>query len=188
MLQTLLFFHVLAAIGLFTGISIDVVAVIRVQRATTLTQVRAAVLNLPLVAPIMILSVLLLLAMGISMIYAGGFGWTPGWINAALAVTIILTVLGPTVTGRKGEHLYVLAESAGDGPITAEVDAARQDRALNYTVFLSLFELIALLYVMVTKPEMPQAATIIAAAAVLAAVPAAVVLRLGSRQAATETA
>lgn len=184
MLQTLLFFHVLAAIGLFTGISMELAALMRVHRAQTLADVRAAVLNLPIVGPIMGLSTLLLLAMGISMIFVGQFGWNAGWINAVFALTIVLAILGPAITGRKGEALHAMAKQAGDGPVTAAVDAARRDRVFNYTVFLMLFELIAALYVMVTKPEVTPAVAVMVGAALLAAVPAALLVR-GTKKALT---
>lgn len=177
MLQTLLFFHIIAAIGLFTGISIEVVAVVRVHRAQTLADVRAAVLNVPIVGPIMGLSVLLLLAMGISMIFVGQFDWNAVWINAVFALTILLAIVGPTVTGRKAEALHALAAQAGDGTVSAAVDAARRDRIFNYTVFLMVFELVAALYVMVAKPDLMPVLAVILTAAILAALPPAVLLR-----------
>lgn len=188
MLQTLLFFHMLAVIGLFTGIAIDLLAVFRVHRASTMEQVRAATLNVPVVGPLMGMSVLLLLAMGIAMIYAGQFPWSTGWINVVFALTIVLAILGPAVTGRRAEALHAAASAAPDGPVTPEIDARRRDRVFNYMVFLSLFELIAALYVMVNKPELLAAITIAAAGALLAVLPTTFILRSNSRQAATETA
>ncbi|HEY9179418.1 MAG TPA: DUF2269 family protein [Candidatus Baltobacteraceae bacterium] len=187
MLQTLLFFHVLAVIGLFTGITLDVIAVVRVNRAVTLNEVRAALLNVPLVGPIMMSSVLLLLAAGISLIYAGHFGWTPGWIDVVFVLTVILTVLGPAVTGRKGEALHTLAEQAGEGAIPPAIDAARRDRVLGYMVFMSLLELVAALYIMVTKPELLTAVAAAICAAVVAAIPAALVSRRNPAAAPAET-
>lgn len=177
MLQTLLFFHILAAAGLFAGTAIEIIAIVRVHRARTLADVRAAALNLPVVGPIMGISALLLVAMGVSMIYAGQFGWGPAWIDAVFAVTIVLVIAGPAVTGRKAEALHALAAQAGDGPVTAAVDAACRDRLLNYMVFLTLFELIAALYVMVTKPDLLPSVTAIVVAALVAALPAALLLR-----------
>jgi hypothetical protein len=176
MLQTLLFFHLLAVIGLFSGIALEIFALIRLQRAATLAQARAALLNIPAVGPIMGISVLILLAMGISMIYAGGFGWS-GWVDVVFVITIVLAILGPSVNGRKAEALHALAAQAGDGPITPAVDAARRDGVLYYLAFLALFELIAALYIMVAKPDPLPAIVLAVAAAVLAALPAGLVLR-----------
>jgi len=186
-LQTLLFFHILAVIGLFAGMTIEIAALLRVHRATTLAEVRAALLNLPAVGPIMGLSTLLLLAMGISMIYAGGFGWSAGWINVVFVLTLILAVLGPTVSGRKADAIHALAAQAGDGAITVQVDAARRDRVFNYMAFMSLFELIAALYVMVSKPELVSAVIVVVAAAVLAFIPATLTARRAAPAASAET-
>jgi uncharacterized membrane protein len=177
MLQTLLFFHLLAVVGLFSGIALEIFALIRLQRAATLSEARAALLNIPAVGPIMGLSVLLLFAMGISMIYAGGFGWSVGWIDVVFAITLVLATLGPAVNGRKAEALHALAAGAGDGPITAEVEAGRRDRVLYYLAFLALFELVAALYIMVDKPDLVPAVVVAVAAAVLAALPVGLVLR-----------
>lgn len=179
MLQTLLFFHILAVIGLFSGMVIEGIALIRVHRASTLADVRAALLNVPLVGPLMGLSTLLLLAMGIAMIYVGGFAWSTGWINAVFGLTIVLAIVGPLINGRRSDALHALALEGGDGPVTAAVDAARRDRLFNYSVFMSFFELLAALYIMVSKPEIMPAVMVIVAAAVLAALPAALVLRGG---------
>lgn len=180
MLQTLLFFHILAVIGLFTGIALEVLALIRLHRASTLSDVRAALLNVPVIGPIMGLSTLLLLAMGISMIYAGGFGWTAAWINVVFALTIVLAIAGPAINGRRTDALHALAAQAGDGEVTAAVDAARRDRVLNYVAFMSLFELVAALYIMVAKPEIVHALSVVIVMAIAAAYPAAMFLRRSS--------
>lgn len=187
MLQTLLFFHILAVIGLFAGMTLEFAALIRVHRAGTLAEVRAALLNMPAIGPIMGISTLLLLAMGISMIYAGGFAWSTGWINVVFVLTLILAVLGPAVSGRKADALHALAAQAGDGPITPAIDAARRDRIFNYMAFMSLFELIAALYVMVVKPELVSSVIVVAAAAVLAFIPATLTARRAAPAAVAET-
>ncbi len=186
MLQTLLFFHILAVVGLFVAMSLELIATARVHRAITLAEVRAATLNTPAIGPIMGLSTLLLVAMGISMIYAGGFGWRPGWIAAVFVLTVVLAILGPLVNGRKAQALYALALAAGEGPITAAVDAARRDWLFNYMLCATFFELIAALYVMVTKPDLGPSVWIIVAAAVLAAAPASLLVRRNLPEVSTE--
>ena len=188
MLQTLLFFHLLAAIGLFTGMGIELLALARVHRASTVAEVRAALLNVPVVGPMMGLSTLLLLAMGISMIYVGHFAWSAGWINVVFALTIVLAILGPAVSGRRAEAMHAAAAATPEGPVSSELDALRRDRVFNYMLFMSFFELVAALYVMVSKPDVTIAAGAVVAAAVLAVVPTAALLRSSSRQAAGETA
>jgi uncharacterized membrane protein len=172
MLSTLLFFHLLAVVGLFTGIAIELVSLVRVWRASTLAEVRAACLNVPLIGPIMGISVLLLIAMGAWLMYLTGVGWSQGWINVVLALTIILAIVGPAVTGRRVDALHALAEQAGDGAITPQIESARQDGALRYLPWLSFFELIAALYVMTAKPNLTVAIVVAIAAACVAVIPA----------------
>lgn len=138
--------------------------------------------------PIMGGSSVLLVAMGIAMIYAGGFGWSAGWVNAVFGLTIVLAALGPLVVGRKAESLHALALQAGEGAITPQIEAARRDRVFTYTVWMSCFELIAALYIMVARPQMSAAGALILAAAVLALLPAASMLRSKVPGAAAETA
>jgi uncharacterized membrane protein len=186
LLPTLLFFHVLAAIGLFAGIIVELLALIRIHRAVTVADVRAATLNVPVVGPMMGLSALVLIAMGITMVITGGFAWNAGWINVVFAVTIVLAILGPTVTGRRAEALHAAALAAADGPITPDIDVRRRDRFFNYMVFVSLLELVAALYIMVVKPETSTALAAAVAAAVIALLPVALLTRSNNARVAAE--
>jgi uncharacterized membrane protein len=111
------------------------------------------------------------------MIYVGGFGWGAGWINVVFGLTIVLAILGPAVTGRRAEALHALAAQAGEGPIAPAIDAGRRDRVLAYMVFLGIFELIAALYIMVAKPDLTPAIVFAVAAAVVAGLPATLLIR-----------
>lgn len=175
MLLTLLFFHLLAVTGLFAGIVLELAALMRVWQAATLADIRAACLNVPLVGPIMGLSVLLLVAMGIAMIYVGGFDWSAAWIDVVFLVTIVLAVIGPAVTGKRSDALHAMVKKAGDGVIPAEIDAARRDPALRFLPWLSLFELIAALFIMTTKPQLGVAILAAVLAALFALIPAAAI-------------
>lgn len=171
MLLTLLFFHLLAVVALFTGIGLELAALLRVWRATTLAEVRAACLNIPLVGPIMGIFSLLLIATGIAMVYVGGFGWSAPWIDVVFVIAIILSVAGPAITGRRADALHAMAARAGEGALTPEIDLARRDIALRYFPWLSLFELVAALYVMTLKPGLTVSVVSIVIAAVIAAMP-----------------
>jgi uncharacterized membrane protein len=186
MLQTLLFFHILGVVMLFSGISMELAAFARLHRASTLAEVRAATLNFPIVGPIMGIGALLVIAMGIAMVYAGGFGWGSAWVNVAFVLTVILAVNGPITNGRRSDAIHALAAKAGEGPLTAEIQAARSDRFLNYSVFLSVCELVAALYVMVFKPDLGPCVWAVILAAAAAAIPTALVLRRRPQPAAAE--
>lgn len=180
MLQTLLFFHILGVVGLFVGFALEVIILVRLRAAATLAEMSAAMLNVPLIRPLMVSSVLLVLATGISMVYIGSFGWSQGWIDVVLLVLLVLAVLAPVVVGNRLEGLHEAVERSQNGPITAEMDATRRGRAMNYTIFLSLFETLAALYVMVSKPMLTTVVLLLVLAAVAAVVPTAVILRGGN--------
>lgn len=175
-MQTLLFFHLLGAVGLISGIVLEITILVRAHTATTIAQVRAATLNVPLIVPVIVPSVALLVAMGIAMLYVGRFGWTQGWIDVVLLVVFVFSALAPRLIGTKLEALHAMS-AVGDGEITPEMNAARKNGACNYTMFMGFFETIAALYVMTAKPVLSEVIAILVAAAVVAVIPSAVLLR-----------
>lgn len=176
MFLILLFLHLLAVAMLFAAVGIELAVYVALHRAQTVAQARAALSNGPLIGPIMGSGVLLLVAMGVAMVYVGGFGWQP-WTIVVFIVTIVLAVNGPLTNGKRGEALYRLAQNATDGPITPELEAARLDRVLNYSVFMTACELIAALYIMSNKPGLAGSLWAVAIAAAVALFPTALVTR-----------
>lgn len=176
MFLILLFFHLLAVAMLFAAVGIELAMYVALHRAHTVAQARAALSNGPLVGPIMGFGVLLLVVMGVAMVYVGGFGWQ-AWVIVVLIATIVLAINGPLTNGKRGEALYRLAQNAPDGPITPELETARGDRVLNYSVFMTACELIAALYIMSNKPGLAGSLLTIAIAAAVALAPMALVTR-----------
>ena len=170
MFTALLFLHLLAVAMLFAAIGLELAAYYQLHRATTVSQARAAMLNMPLVGPLMGGGVGLLIVAGLSMVYVGGFGWQP-WVAVAVIVTVLLAINGPVTNGKRGEAIYALIDKAPDGPITPEIIAARADRVLNYSVFVTACELVAALYIMTNKPGLIACIAAVLIAAVLAALP-----------------
>lgn len=164
MLQILLFFHVLAVCGLFSGAALEIACFARFRRAAGVAEAREALCHVTLVGPIMRASVLLLLAAGLWMVFAFGFGWQP-WIVTALVLTITMAAIGGAVNGTRIDALHAGC-AQGDGPLLPQVAAARTDRVLNFAVSLLPCVLVALLFLMTNKPDWPGC---IAAAAIAAA-------------------
>jgi uncharacterized membrane protein len=185
MLQTLVFFHILAVTMLFSGSALDLVALALVHRAATVADVRAATLNVPVVGPLMGLGALLLIAAGITMVYVGGFGWNNPWINVTLVLTLILAINGPITNGKGMERIRAMSLSANDGPIGSDIVRARSHAFLNFSIIMSACELIAALFVMTTKPDLVGSLVAAVVALVVAGVIAALVLRRASGAATT---
>jgi len=179
---TLLFFHLVAVAMLFSGMALELAMLAALHRAGTVAQVRAAVTNEAFIGPLMGGGALLLMIMGFSMVYAGGFGWQP-WVVVAAVVTVALTILGPTINGRRGHAIAAAAAQAPDGPITRELQAARADKVWHYCIVMMACELVAALYLMTNKPSAAFAIGSVVLGALLALVP---VARLRRNDAATE--
>lgn len=177
MLQIFMFFHILAVAMMFSAMTLEIAGFERLHRSTTLAQARVAIANFPLVSPLMVLGSLLLIVAGSAMVYLTGFGWTPAWIGVTAALMIVLSMSGPLVNGRRGNRIFKLASDSGDGPITSELQRARSDVVLNYSIFLSACELVAALFMMTTKPELLPCVITVALAAVVAGIPTVLVLR-----------
>ncbi len=176
MFLTLLYVHLIAVAMIFAGIGIEVAAFIALHRAQRAEHVRAALSNTPFIGPLMGIGVLLLVVAGVGMVYMGGFGWQP-WALVALIVTILLAMNGPMTNGKRTEALARLAQSTADGPIDGALEIARRDRVLNYSVFLTAFELVAVLYLMSNKPGPAGSVLAVVIAAIVALVPMALVTR-----------
>jgi hypothetical protein len=176
MFFALLFLHVVAVAMLFAGIGLELAVFYHMHRATTVAHARAAVLNMPLVGPIMGIGALLLIVMGIAMVYVGHVGWQP-WVIVAVILTLFLAVTGPVINGKRGEAMHALVEKSPDGPVTPEIAAACTDRVLNYSVFLTACELVAAVYIMTNKPGLTACIAAVVIAAVIAALPTVGLLR-----------
>ncbi len=177
-----LFLHLLAVAGLFTGIGIEVAVFIAAHRAKNVEELRAALVLLPMVGPIMGPSAGLLILMGLAMVYLAGFGWQP-WTAVGLIVAVALSINGPMTNGRRGERLHAMANAAPDGPIGAELGAALCDRFLTYSVGVMMTLLVCMLYVMSSKPPLAWCLVGLALALIVPLVPA---LRVQPRARAAE--
>lgn len=177
MLQILMFFHILAVTMLFSGITLEIAGFERLHRATTLAQAHMATAHFPLVGPLMGIGSLMLVVAGGAMVYLTGFGWTPAWIGVTTAMMVVLSITGPLINGRRGDRISKMASRGGDGPITTELQGARTDAVLNYSIFLSACELVAALFMMTAKPQLLTCVVAVTLAAALAALPTTFVLR-----------
>lgn len=176
MFLTLLFLHLLAAGTLFAGLGLELTTITAVHRAATASQLRAALTNEHLIGPLMGGGGGMLLLFGAGAVYAGGFGWQ-AWNIVAAVVTILLLAIGGGVNGRRAEAFSALAAAAPDGPLDAQIQAARADGLWTYCTMLMPFEIVAVLYLMSNKPAAAPAIIAVVAAAILAIVPTAALLK-----------
>lgn len=167
LLSMLLFFHILAACGLFCGLGLEFAAFARFRRAGTYAEARESLCHVTVVGPVMRASVLVLLAAGIWMVYEG-FGWTP-WVITVLVMTVGMAVLGGAVNGKRLEAAHGQCAS-GEGALPQTVLAVRADGLLNFTEALVPCVLVAAVFLMTVKPELPTCIGAVAAALLVATV------------------
>jgi uncharacterized membrane protein len=174
-----LFVHLVGVALLISGLAISLVSLFRMTSARDITGVRAAALPGRLIAILMPVAMLLILVAGLYMVSQAkkndeDFGWSSGWVQVAIAAFVIMLVVGPAVNGRRSEHLAKVAFAAPDGPITAEVDAARRDPVLHMAEGYGSAQVVSFLFLMTTKPGL---LTSVLVAVVLGAIGIAIGLR-----------
>ena len=102
-------------------------------------------------------------------IYLGSIGWwAQEWFYVAITAWVANTVLAIAVINRAEERMARLARNAGDGPITAELDALRRSATWSLAHAVMLANDLAMVYVMYTKPALSGSLALVMSANVLA--------------------
>ena len=156
MYDVALFGHVLGAVLLVSAVMMTVTGLLRSQRASTNAQVRSAMGGVPVADRLIPPAMALLLAFGLYMVARHGgddsIAWTSGWVDTALAVFAVMSVLGPAVEAKRSKRLYEAAAAAPDGPVSEQVDRLRRDPVLTHVTLFGASEIVALLYLMTNRP------------------------------------
>jgi hypothetical protein len=148
-----LFVHILGAIGLFVAVSLIVVALVRMRRASTLEQVRewASVANVA--GKSMIFISLVILAPALSMVILA-WGFMTPWVMASLITFVVLSIMGAAMNGRRLEQVVVMTQKASPGPIPADLRAQLLAPQLWLPEGVRLMLLLGILCLMTIKPDM----------------------------------
>lgn len=107
--------HLLGAMGLFSAVSLVVIAFIRMRRASTLEQIRDWAVVAQVAGKSLVFIELIILAPALYMVIVV-WGFTTPWVLASLVTFVTLAVLGATVSGRTIEQVSALAQAALSGP------------------------------------------------------------------------
>jgi hypothetical protein len=152
MYPLLLFIHVLSAIVLMGSTLSAPLARGLVLRARSAADLGASIALSRRAVKWNPLAAIVLLATGI---YLGSWGWwSQPWFYVSIASWIVSTVLAVAVLQRAEEAIAALAGRAGDGPITAELDAMRQSRKWGLTHAAMFANDLAILFIMFVKPSL----------------------------------
>lgn len=147
-----LFVHVLGAIGLFIAISLVVVAVARMRRASTLDQVRDWASVAQLAGKSIALIGLAILAPALYMVVVA-WGFATPWVMAALVTFVVLAVAGATVNGRTIERVAAAAQGTESGPIPSELQSQLAASQLWLAEGARLGLLVGIVFLMTVKPD-----------------------------------
>jgi Predicted integral membrane protein (DUF2269) len=147
-----LFVHVLGAIGLFSAVSLVVVAFTRMRHASTLEQIRDWAAVAQVAGKSLVFISLVILAPALYMVIVAWEFTTP-WVLASLVTFVALAVLGATVSGRTIQQVSALAGAAPSGPVPDHLRRALLAPRLWLAEGIRLALLVGLLCLMTMKPD-----------------------------------
>ena len=176
-----LFLHISGALGLFTGIGIELAALAGLRRATTSTQVREWTTLLGTLRRIVAPSMVLLLATGIHLAIARRAH--EAWLVAGLLGVVAMAGIGRgLIRGRV--RAIAQAMTTADSSLSPALRDRIHDPVLHVAAWLRVAFGVGIVFDMTVKPDTPLA---VAALAVTLAIGAAVASRNGRRSEAVPT-
>ena len=127
-----LFLHIVGAIGYFVGMGTWLFLLAALRRAQRVEQVRTLTPLMGLIGPLILFSVLLLLAAGLYMAITT-WGLLTGWIDVALISLLLIVPLGTAINEPRRRAIDRLAQEASDGPLSRSLEQRThaQSRAKN---------------------------------------------------------
>jgi len=149
-----LFVHVIGAIGYFLGIGLWLFVLVGLRRTQRVEQVRALIHLNDLSGPFSAISVLLLLAAGLSLALTA-WSLLTGWILVAL-ISLILMV--PTsavlIVPRRRALVDQLAREAPEGALSEALKQRVHDPVLFTVIQTVAVLLLGLVFLMTTRPDL----------------------------------
>jgi hypothetical protein len=139
----------------------------RAQRAADVAGIRSALSFVPIAEKLIPPAMLLIFAFGLYLVGDGHWGWSTGWVDVAIAVFVLMSVLGPAVESKRTGALAESVRELPDGPVPPEVDALRRDPVLTHVALFGSWQIVAFLFLMTNKPSLAGA---IATCAIAAAI------------------
>jgi hypothetical protein len=152
----MLFVHVSSAICLFIGMGIWLSGIIVIARAARVEQVRTIVDLMLMVRYVVPVSVLLVIAAGVTMTWTT-WGFRAGWIAVALGSLLIIGPIGTWVVDPKVHGIATLAHTLPDGPLPIPLAERSRDRALRTALSSMTAMLFGIVFLMTTKPALTSA-------------------------------
>jgi hypothetical protein len=171
-----LFVHLFAVALLIGSVSTTLLAMLRVQTARSVAELRILTAGTRYTQFAIIPAMLLIIGSGLYLVsrhgYHGSIPWGAGWVDTALVVTLLLSVIGGTVEDSDARKLQAaVANASGERP---DAELGRLQRASRpvYVVFFGTSQVLAVLYLMTCRPSLAVSITACAVAAAVSALAA----------------
>jgi hypothetical protein len=166
--SVVLFVHVLGVVLLFAAFSATQLGGARLRRAGSTEHARLWLGLLAVSGPMFGVAFVLIVLAGLYMTN-DLWGFSTPWIVVALVTVGIMLLVGQGVVGRGLRKMGMSAAGAPDGPISPELQAIIQDRA----VWTSLYTMngfgVGVLWLMTTKPGWTESIVVILALGLIGA-------------------
>jgi hypothetical protein len=146
-----LFLHVGGAMGIFVSIGVWLVGLAALRRAQCVEQVRALAWLMLVVSPLMVVSVLLVLAAGFAMALSS-WGLRTGWIAVALASLLAIGPIGPLILDAQMRMIWAQAGAEAPGPFSDQLAAQIRHPLLGIAAQTLATGLLGIVYLMTVKP------------------------------------
>ena len=151
-----LFLHLLGVVLLVAAVTTTLVATLRAQTAASVGQLRTLTAVTKKIDVVIGPATMLILGSGLYMVSRhgddGGIHWTSGWVDVAIAIFLLMSVLGPTVEAGHAKRLLQAVQGLPDGPVPADVDALRRSPLATSVSLFGTAQIVAFLYLMTNKP------------------------------------
>lgn len=148
-----LFFHLLGAFLFVAGVTVAGVAFEAARRRRRPSEV-ALFLGLTRIGVLLVaLGALIVLPFGLWLVQLGRFGYGTHWVDAALALFVVVSILG-AVGGQRPKRARKLAARLAreEDSESAELRALLDDRRALILNYLSVALVVAIIVLMVFKP------------------------------------
>jgi Predicted integral membrane protein (DUF2269) len=165
-----LFAHILGVLGVFVGIALDWVTILRLRRAQAMALVREVTSLVGFQARLIQISLLLLLIAGISMTVTT-WGWRTPWILLSLVALMVMGALSGGVHGRRLTAIRKAAESS-DRAIPFALQRRMADPVLLTSVQTAGMIGLGVVFLMTIKPDLLGSLIVLAVALVLGVISA----------------
>jgi hypothetical protein len=182
MYQLGLFLHLISLLVAFFATGIVTAATMRLRKADTVAEVRAAAHNAGIAAKLHPVALLGLLLTGAYMTQTR-WSWGTPWIDASIVALVLIGIFGGGILGSRERALTRVFDEAADGQLPPDLRARANDTLLLAGGTAIPFFVMATMWVMISKPAPLACAAILVAGALVGALVGFVTLPAKSRPA-----